>query len=191
MGSLLRMRSCCLCLDTGKGTILTAVACIAASVVTFVLILLGLIYWDTFSEEVRKAYNETGVFSDDEVGTILSVVWWGNIFSLIVAIIYIILCCFLILGVARETYKHMIPWISASSMLIPFFLISFIIQLIFGLVRGPVLPVLVPAILVIVWCIFWGYGFFCAVSHYRMLKGDIHRPVATIFKRAPPEREYR
>ncbi|XP_021954702.1 uncharacterized protein LOC110851291 [Folsomia candida] len=178
----LRMRKCCFCLDTRNGTILTAVACIAASLFTFAFIILGLVYWDQFSLRVHKAYQEIGL-AEDTIDTCIKILWWGNIFTLLTIILYIILSIMLIIGASREEFKHMIPWISASFLLLPFVTFSFLLQLIFGIIGGGVSAVLVPAIVVLIWCVFWWYGFFCVVSHYRMLKGDIHRPVATLFRR--------
>jgi len=183
MSPCLRMHTCCCCLDTGKGTILISIASIAATILTFGFLLFGLICWDRFSLAVIDSYHRIGIVDDDTIEFILRIVWWGNIFTLILCVIYVILCILMIVGVNREQFKHMIPWISFTSMVLPFFTTCFIIQLIFGIIGGPELAVLVPAIIVLVWCGFWAYGFFCAVPHYRMLKGDIHRPVATIFKR--------
>ncbi|CAG7732031.1 unnamed protein product [Allacma fusca] len=180
--SCLRMHTCCFCLNTARGSIAAAISSIAAGLTTFIFIILGLVYWDEFSEAVRKSYHEKINFSKDSVDFILKVIWWGNIFTLIVILLYVFLCILMIIGVKTEQYKHMIPWITSTCLIIPFFSISFIIQLIFGIV-GISWAVIVPALVVLLWCAFWLYGLFCAISHYRVLKGDIHRPVSTLWKR--------
>jgi len=184
----LRMSRCCLCLDTKKGTVLTAVACIAAAVFTFIFIVLGLVYWDLLEQRIHRSYEKIGL-DPELIETCIAILYYCNIFTLIVIALYVFLSVLLIVGAQREEFKHMIPWISATFLLLPFVTFSFIIQLIMGLVGGE-WPVIIPAIVVLVWCCFWWYGFFCAVSHYRMLKGDIHRPVATIFKRRREEDDY-
>jgi len=176
------MRTCCGCLDTAKGTVLTAVACIAACATTFAFIVTGLFYWESVSYMLHEHYNSTGIPEDIADVSVL-ILWWGNIFTLIFMIIYVILCVLMVMGVKKEQYKHMIPWISLTTMLIPFVIISFIIQLVFGIIGGSRMGILIPVFLVLIWCIIWTYGYFCSVSHYRMLKGDIHRPVTTLFKR--------
>ena len=68
----------------------------------------------------------------------------------------------------QEEFKHMIPWISATFLLLPFISVCFVLQFIFGLIGGGVWAVIAPAVAVLIWCCFWWYGFFCAVSHYRV-----------------------
>lgn len=102
------------------------------------------------------------------ISVLFIVLWWGNIFTIIFMVIYCILCGLMVMGVKKEQYKHMIPWISVSTMLIPFVFISFLFQLIMGIIAGGQGGILIPAILILVWCVIWAYGFCCAVSHYRV-----------------------
>lgn len=96
------------------------------------------------------------------------VLWWGNFFTFIFTVIYLIFCVLTIIGVQKRQHNYIIPWISVTTMVIPFVLMSFLFQLLIGVISSEKGGIPIPTIVVLILCCTWAYGFCCVVSHYRV-----------------------